>query len=159
MTAIYGSGSLQTTLVAALDPTTNTIVEKAVGWFKTPFSRHVLLANSDSDLGENLNPWAFSLLRYWLKAVFVPVNRRFSVLQSVLQSCNLRMKHYFKAHPELVVIDSEEDPKLKLIRAVTQNDNMQLPQASVDASGLLLTRPNSFQPAIDIIRTEKSYTV
>jgi hypothetical protein len=39
-----------------------------VGWFKTPFSRHVLLANSDSDLGENLNPWAFSLLRYWLKS-------------------------------------------------------------------------------------------
>ena len=26
-------------------------------------------------------------------------------------------------------------------------------------AGLLLTRPNSFQPAIDIIRTEKSYTI
>ena len=32
-------------------------------------------------------------------------NRTFSVLQAVLQSCNLRMKHYFKSHPELVDID------------------------------------------------------
>ena len=30
---------------------------------------------------EPLTRWAFSLLRYWLKAVFVPVNRKFSVLQ------------------------------------------------------------------------------
>ena len=29
----------------------------------------------------NPSSWAFSLLRYWLKAVFVPVNRKFSVLQ------------------------------------------------------------------------------
>ena len=28
----------------------------------------------------------------------------------------------------------------------------------MDASGLLLTRPNSFQPAIDIIQ-DKSYTI
>ena len=33
--------------------------------------------------------------------------------QAVLQSCNLRMKHYFKSHPELVVIDDPDDPKLK----------------------------------------------
>ena len=31
-----------------------------------------------------------------LQAVFVPVNRKFSVLQSVLQSCNMRLSSYFK---------------------------------------------------------------
>ena len=36
-----------------------------------------------------------------------------AALQAVLQSCNLRMKHYFKSHPELVVIDDPDDPKLK----------------------------------------------
>ena len=88
-------------------------------WFKTDFSRHVVLAHKECDLGDAINPWAFSLLpltqalpvaltltptltrspdpnpnpdpnpsswafsllRYWLKAVFVPVNRKFSVLQ------------------------------------------------------------------------------
>jgi hypothetical protein len=48
VTAIYGSGTAQSTLVAAVDPTSKVLVEKAVGWFKTPFSRHVLLANADS---------------------------------------------------------------------------------------------------------------
>ena len=95
VTAIYGSGSLQTTLVAPLDPPPNTIVEKAVGWFKTPFSRHVLLANSDSDLGENLNPWAFSLLRYWLKSVFVPVSREFSVVDAVVHYSNQKLQTHF----------------------------------------------------------------
>ncbi len=70
---------MQSTKVAAEDPMSGKLTEKTVGWFKTPFSRHVLLANNDSDLGEQLNPWAFSLLRYWLKSVFVPVNREFSV--------------------------------------------------------------------------------
>ena len=35
---------------------------------------------------------------------------------------------------------------------------MRFAQTSVDASGLLLARPNSFQPAIDIIR-DSSYTI
>ena len=63
VTTIYGTGTPQNTKVAAVDLVTHQLVEKSVGWFKTPFSRHVLLANHDSDLGEQLNPWAFSLLR------------------------------------------------------------------------------------------------
>ena len=126
--------------------------------FKTDFSRHVILANKDCPLGEETNPWVFALLRYWLKAVFVPINRRFSVLQSVLQSCNARLSSYFKAHPQLTVENTKET-KLKLIKAVTRRqEGMRFAQTSVDASGLLLARPNSFQPAIDIIR-DSSYTI
>ena len=73
-------------------------------WFKTDFSRHVILANKDCELGDATNPWAFALLRYWLKAVFVPVNRRFTVLQSVLRACNTRIHAYFKAHPGATVV-------------------------------------------------------
>lgn len=52
------------------------MIEKHVVWFKTHYSRHICLVNDDSSLGFDINPWTFSLLRYWLKAVFVPVNRK-----------------------------------------------------------------------------------
>ena len=61
----------------------------------------MLLANSDSDLGEQLNPWAFSLLRYWLKSVFVPVSREFSVVDAVVHYSNQKLASHFKAHPQL----------------------------------------------------------
>ena len=65
-----------------------------------------------------------------------PLSREVCAWQAVLQSCNLRMKHYFKSHPELVVIDDPDDPKLKIIKAQMEPDKeMRLPQASVDASG------------------------
>ena len=186
VTHIYGSGKLQSTRVAAVNSAGGLLEEHDVQWcvtprlsntpppaapqrahrpprlrrprFKTDFSRHVILANKDCPLGEETNPWVFALLRYWLKAVFVPINRRFSVLQSVLQSCNARLSSYFKAHPQLTVENTKET-KLKLIKAVTRRqEGMRFAQTSVDASGLLLARPNSFQPAIDIIR-DSSYTI
>ena len=45
----------------------------------------MILANEDCDLGDRTNNWTFALLKNWLRSAFVPVNRRFSVLQSVLQ--------------------------------------------------------------------------
>lgn len=156
---VYGRGKLQTTRIAALSRVTGELEEKDVQWFKTDFSRHVLLANEDCELGDRTNPWAFGLLKNWLRSAFVPVNRRFSVLQSVLQSCDARLSSYFRSHPELVV-ETTDDPRLKIIRARARQDEdqMRLQQTSVDATGLLLTRPNSFTPAIDIVQ-EKSYSI
>ena len=74
----------------------------------------MLLANEDCELGDQTNPWAFALLKNWLRSAFVPVNRRFSVLQSVLQSCNARLSSYFKAHPELVV-ETTSDRRVKVL--------------------------------------------
>ena len=127
--SIYGAGKAQTTRVAAVraarhspppclnvpEPTSSVaaqpnpldggnLEDRDVHWFKTDFSRHVILANKDCELGDATNPWAFALLRYWLKAVFVPVNRRFTVLQSVLRACNTRIHAYFKAHPGAAVV-------------------------------------------------------
>ncbi|KAL1507416.1 hypothetical protein AB1Y20_008257 [Prymnesium parvum] len=164
VTHVYGRGRLHSTRVAAVNPSTEQLEERDVQWFKTDSSRHVLLANEDCELGEQTNPWVFALLKFWLKAVFVPVNRKISVLQSVLQSCNLRLSSYFKAHPDLTITNTE-DPLVKKIRTRrrTESDehkssSMRLQQTSVDASGLMLTRPNSFVPAVDIVK-EKTYTV
>lgn len=152
VTAIYGAGTPQSTLVAALDPTSGQLTEKAVGWFKTPFSRHVLLANADSDLGEQLNPWAFSLLRYWLKSVFVPVAREFSVVDAVVHYSNQKLTTHFKTHPQLALIPTEE-PDVCYIRSLSDSpEALRLHQVAVDASGIMLARPDSYLPPVDIIR-------
>ena len=156
---VYGRGKVQTTRIAALNPITGDLEEKDVLWFKTDFSRHVILANEDCELGDRTNGWTFALLKNWLRSAFVPVNRRFSVLQSVLQSCNGRLSAYFKTEPELSV-EMTDDPRTRLIRAKARTeDSFRLQQTSVDASGLLLTRPNSFVPAIDIVRDNALYTI
>jgi len=156
---VYGRGKVQTTRIAALNPITGELEEKDVLWFKTDFSRHVILANEDCELGDRTNGWTFALLKNWLRSAFVPVNRRFSVLQSVLQSCNGRLSAYFKTEPELSV-EMTDDPRTRLIRAKARTeDSFRLQQTSVDASGLLLTRPNSFVPAIDIVRDNALYTI
>ena len=59
MTCIYGSGKLQYTRVAAISPLTGQLEEKQVQWFKTDFSRHVVLAHKECDLGDAINPCAF----------------------------------------------------------------------------------------------------
>ncbi len=87
---------MQKTKVAAKDPNTNILKEKHVDWFKTQYTRHVCLVNDDCAYGSYLNPWVFSLLKYWLKAVFIPVNRPFSVVDSILSYSALKLSTYFK---------------------------------------------------------------
>jgi hypothetical protein len=43
-----------------------------------------------------MNPWVFSLVKYWLKAVFVPFNRKFSVGDSVIKHCEQKISSYFR---------------------------------------------------------------
>ena len=119
---VYGQGKAQTTRIAAPNPKTGELEAKDVLWFKTDFSRHVILANEDCDLGDRTNNWTFALLKNWLRSAFVPVNRRFSVLQSVLQSCNGRLSAFFKTEPELSV-EMTDDPRTRLIRAKARTED------------------------------------
>ena len=73
----------------------------------------------------------------------------------MLQSCNARLSSYFKAQPDLF-IDSGDNPRVKMIRARARHEQMRLQQTSLDASGLLLTRPNSFVPAVDIVQARNA---
>lgn len=72
-------------------------------WFKTQYTRHVCLVNDDSYLGVSINPWVFSLLRYWLKAVFVPVNRPFSVVDSIITFSKVKLSSYFRTNLNLKI--------------------------------------------------------
>ena len=105
---IYPEGSEQKTLVAAKDPLSSMLLEKQVSWFKGPFTRHVCLVNHDSIIGINQNPWTFSLLKYWLKAVLVPLNREFSVVDNVIDFSNKKLSQYFKAPIELSLEDTSK---------------------------------------------------
>jgi len=47
------------------------------------------------------------MLRYWLKAVFVPINRNFSVIDSIMNYSVLKLSNYFKTSINLQFVDTE----------------------------------------------------
>jgi len=130
VTQIYGMGSIQRTKVAAIYPDSGRLEEKHVVWFKTNYSRHLCLCNDDSALGSQINPWAFSLLKYWLKVredfllvrliefktVFIPVNRTFSVIDSVMTQAAAKLSSYFRGNIALSLQETE-DSLVKYIQA------------------------------------------
>ncbi|CAD8170560.1 unnamed protein product [Paramecium pentaurelia] len=161
VTQIYSTGgSIQRTKVAANNPRNNELQAKHVLWFKTQYTRHVCLVSDDSQLGLDVNPWVFSLLKYWLKSVFVPVNRQFSVCESILQYSTSKLTQYFKREVNVKLIDTDNQFVKKIVQmeADLQNGQLKIPQTNIDQSGLILARPDSFAPATDIIANDK-YTI
>ena len=149
---IYCQGSKQKTRVAAVNPLTGKLEEKSVVWFKSDFTRHVCLVSQDSILGLKVNPWAFSLLRYWLKAVLVPINREYSVVDSVIESAEKKLSGYFRENIRLQM-DEPDRNNARRIRNTNRGDrDFKLPQISIDSSGFVMTRPDSFLPKCDVIR-------
>ena len=149
---IYAQGSKQETRVAALNPLTGKLEEKNVVWFKSKFTRHVCLVNQDSILGFSVNPWAFSLLKYWLKAVLVPINREYSVVDNIIESAGKKLSRYFRQNIKLIM-DEPDENDIRRIRNENKNeDNLRLPQISIDSSGFVMTRPDSFLPKCDVIQ-------
>jgi len=97
-------------------------------WFKTQYTRHICLVNDDCKLGYELNPWVFSLLRYWLKAVFVPVNRSLSVLDNILNFSTVKLSFYFKTELILKLQDTE-DKLIKKIKVIYLFNSLLTPSA------------------------------
>lgn len=64
-------------------------------WYKTQFTRHLCIVNDESDLGKSINPWTYSLLKYWLKVVVVPHNKLLS-LKDIVITCNSKLNNLFK---------------------------------------------------------------
>ncbi|EAR86836.1 50S ribosome-binding GTPase (macronuclear) [Tetrahymena thermophila SB210] len=155
VTQIYNSGSIQKTKVAARCSETNQLLEKHVVWFKTLYTRHICLANDDSELGKQVNPWVFSLLRYWLKAVFVPVERPVPVIDQLMKFSTLQLSKYFKTGVSLQLVETDEQ-LVKYIRTKDyQESKFRIPQMQIDSSGIVMTRPDNFIPTVDIIANEQ----
>lgn len=156
---IYSDGSTQQTLVAAKNPMTGKLEEKKVTWFKSPFTRHVCLVNQDSLLGMSLNPWTFSLLRYWLKAVLVPLNREFSVVENVINFSDNKLSSYFKEDIKLNLEDTDNILNKKIVNKIKLGDKLRMPHISIDGSGFVVTRPDAFIPNVDICRGDSEYVI
>lgn len=156
---IYSDGLTQQTLVAAKNPLNGRLEEKKVTWFKSPFTRHVCLVNQDSILGLGHNPWTFSLLRYWLKAVLVPLNRDFSVVENVINFSDNKLSGYFKETINLTLEDTENPLNKKIVNKIKLGDKLRMPHISIDGSGFVVTRPDAFIPNVDIYRGENEYVI
>ena len=102
-------------------------------------------------MGNGINPWAFSLLRYWLKAVFVPVNRPFSVVDNILNFSAVKLSSYFKTGITLKLIDTDNKLIKRIKTEAILDEDLRIPQISIDSSGLVNTRPDGFTPSVDII--------
>eukprot|EP01006_Ploeotia_vitrea_P043062 TRINITY_DN66689_c2_g1_i1.p1 TRINITY_DN66689_c2_g1~~TRINITY_DN66689_c2_g1_i1.p1 ORF type:complete len:585 (-),score=325.36 TRINITY_DN66689_c2_g1_i1:63-1817(-) len=160
VTQIYSGGQRMSTQVAAVNPSTGKLEEKHVEWFKTKYSRHICLAHEDSPVGRDVNPWSISLLRYWLKSVFVPVDRQFSVVNSVIHHANKKLSTYFKEKVRLGLYPGASE-RVKYIRPTgsISDGQFRLPQVALDASGLMLTRPDSFAPPCDVVIQDGEYNI
>ncbi|GAB5367045.1 hypothetical protein AAMO2058_001196500 [Amorphochlora amoebiformis] len=167
VTHIYADGSNMKTMVAARNEETGKLEHRQVSWFKTKFSRHVCLANHDSPLGKKINPWATSLLRYWLKSVFVPVDRDFTVVETVVQSASKRLSAFIQQPVHLRIYPGEDDRTMYIkpdkLKERGEGESKEsiftLPQIALDATGLMLARPDSFLPPVDILRTPTHYHI
>lgn len=106
--------------------------------FNNFINYQVCLANDDSYLGIAINPWVFSLLRYWLKAVFVPVNRPFSVVDSILSFSKVKLSQYFRTNLSLRIHDTDDYLVKTIITEQEIVDNVRIPQVSIDSSGLIM---------------------
>jgi len=90
----------------------------------------------------------------------VPVNRDFSVIDAVVHYSNLKLANHFKSHPQLMLVQTPE-PNVCFVRSCsTQPEQLRMQQLSVDASGIMLARPDNYLPPVDIIKDhDGSYRV
>lgn len=51
-----------------------------------------------------MNPWVISLVKYWLKAVFVPFNRKFQLMDTVIKHCELKISGYLRKSVSLEIL-------------------------------------------------------
>jgi len=64
VTQIYpGKGNASQITRITADTGSGEFITKDVKWFKSEFTRHVYLANNNCELGREINPWTFALLK------------------------------------------------------------------------------------------------
>jgi len=154
VTNIYQTGEIITESIMAEDPVTKELVEKQVHWLNTAYSRHIYLANGNSEVGRDHNPWMFALLKQWLSSMFVPVRRNYSAMQMVLKNSNIVLPHYVENSGAL-----EFDFKNKTI-TMQSNKNIipRLKPATMDANGFIFL-DEEFIPRVDSLTDEKGLTI
>jgi len=138
-------------MVKAEDPATHEIVEKEVLWLNTGNSRHICLGNHNSPVGKEVNPWMFALLKIWLRSLFVPVKRDYSVMNLIINHSNQVINGYLNDPGEITY-----DPSIKRIVMLDNNkrDRPSHKHGILNSYGFYFVEQD-FTPDVDIISTEE----
>lgn len=72
---------------------------------------------------------------------------------------NNKLTSYFKHKVDLALFDGDSLYNKKIKNYKTLTSAVRLPQISIDSSGLVLTRPDSFLPNVDVIKGEDEYHI
>eukprot|EP00472_Partenskyella_glossopodia_P010412 CAMPEP_0197518342 /NCGR_PEP_ID=MMETSP1318-20131121/3516_1 /TAXON_ID=552666 /ORGANISM="Partenskyella glossopodia, Strain RCC365" /LENGTH=564 /DNA_ID=CAMNT_0043068611 /DNA_START=54 /DNA_END=1748 /DNA_ORIENTATION=+ len=166
VTQVYrnGGGGTRRTRVAAMNPVNNQLEDKTVTWFKTRYSRHLCLANATSSLGMAINPWAVSLLRYWLKSVVIPPSRTLTLQDTIVSHCSRKLSVCFKSNQpqnnQLKVYETE-DQSVSYIRPSNPEHKKRFctPKLALYGSSVVLERPDSFKPNVTVYKDSKSFVI
>lgn len=67
----------------------------------------------------------------------------------------MKLSSYFKTGLSLHLHDTSNHLIKKIKTKAQMKEIIRLPQVSIDSSGLIMTRPDSFVPAVDIIANDK----
>ncbi|CAG9310777.1 unnamed protein product [Blepharisma stoltei] len=132
-------------------------IEKDVKWFKTEFTRHVYLANCNSQIGQEINPWTFALLKNWLKSIFIPVDKSSSVTKSVINNIQEKLRHYYDSSAS-VQLEHTNDRLKKIIKSTSSSKGRTTYQ-QIESSPFIIVSPNKFMPLIEIIEDRGEYKI
>eukprot|EP00466_Bigelowiella_natans_P010033 jgi/Bigna1/80064/fgenesh1_pg.67_\ len=163
VTQVYhaSGGSSRRTRVAATNPCSRQLEDKTVTWYKTRYSRHICLANATSQLGLAINPWAVSLLRYWLKSVVVPTSRKRSIQDTIVTTCTKKLSMCFKARNSQLKVFETEEKCVSYIRPTDPEHRKRFisPRMALYGHSVVLECADSFKPDVDIIKTRNEFIV
>ncbi|CAD8199059.1 unnamed protein product [Paramecium pentaurelia] len=149
-------GNIQKSTVEAINPFTNQLEEKSVMWFNTETSRHICIVNDNSDLGKSINPWTYSLLKYWLKLVVVPHQSKILKYNDIVEVCQLKMSNLLKKQIKLTIQDTHLPNEKRIIKqqAISPKFNSTLitPKFTSTPIDIDNEEPEEYEPQIDIIQ-------
>ncbi|CAD8186951.1 unnamed protein product [Paramecium octaurelia] len=149
-------GNIQKSTVEAMNPFTNQLEEKSVMWFNTETSRHICIVNDNSDLGKSINPWTYSLLKYWLKLVVVPHQSKILKYNDIVEVCQLKMSNLLKKQIKLTVQDTHLPNEKRILKqqATSPKFNLTLttPKFASTPINIENEEAEEYEPSIDIIQ-------
>ena len=146
------NGQIHSTEVAATNPKTGKITNKAVKWVKTKGCRHVCLVNEYCSFGQSTNLWAFSLVKCWLKTIVVQRRQVKPVFEQVLAVLERKLEGYYRKKVSLEVrkVGNEEE----ILVAQVSKPTSSLATHIITSGQSPYLNPDTFIPAIDIVKSD-----
>ena len=152
------AGTAQHTQIAAVNPCSGKVETRGVFWAKSEQCRHVCLVDDYSELGDRVNPWTVALIKAWLKAIVVAVDRDKSVLERFVLTTEQKLSLFYRQTVNVTLREKSATEavltgKIQPTTQLQTTDFLLASSAAHDQSIL------SFSPAIDILQSDCHFQV